>query len=131
MMSLSTLSSCTFICTSAFCTWCTARERWPTSSSRWRRYERSGQIASGTRNAPRSRPWLISCRIHWQSITSLLRPLTCFVARGFTRWTSNPAPSSTSNTGTQYTPVASIATVRTPHEPRNPAISFRSAVLVP
>ena len=131
MTSLSTLSSCTFICASAFCTWCTARERSPTSSSRWRRYARSGQIASGTRNAPRSRPWLISCRIHWQSLTSLLRPLTCFVARGFTRCTSRPDRSSTSNTGIQYTPVDSIATTSTPHDRSHAAIASRSRVNVP
>ena len=53
-MSLSMLSSCTLICSSAFCMWCTARERSPTISSRWRKYERSGQtpgctvVAKGT-----------------------------------------------------------------------------------
>lgn len=131
MTSLSTLSSCTFIWVRALWMWSTARERWPTSPSRWRRYERIAQTSSGTRNAPLSRPWLISCRIHWQSITSLLRPLTCLVARAFTRRTSSPARSSTSNAGIQYTPVDSIATSRTPHESSHSAIASRSAVNVP
>ena len=60
-----------------------------------------------------------------------MRPLTCFVARGFTRCTSKPACSSTSNAGIQYTPVASIATVRTPHSRSHPAIASRSSVNVP
>ena len=104
MMSLNTLSNCTFICVSAFCMYCTARLRSRTSWPRWRRYERIGHSASGARNAPRSSPKLISCRIHWRSSTSLLRPLTCFVARGFTRCTSKPARSSTSNTGSSTPP---------------------------
>ena len=131
MMSLSTLSNCTFICVSAFCMCCTARLRSRTSWPRWRRYERIGHSASGARNAPRSSPKLISCRIHWQSSTSLLRPLTCFVARGFTRCTSKPARSSTSNTGIQYTPVDSIATSRTPHADSHAAIASRSSVNEP
>ena len=64
-------------------------------------------------------------------MTSLLRPLTCFVTRAFTRCTSKPARSSTSNTGIQYTPVDSIATSRTPHEVSHAAIPSSSAVNVP
>ena len=64
-------------------------------------------------------------------MTSLLRPLTCLVARAFTRYTSKPARSSTSNTGIQYTPVDSIATSRTPHEASHCAIVSSSAVNVP
>ena len=73
----------------------------------------------------------MSCRIHWQSSTSLLRPLTCLVARGFTGCTSKPARSSTSNTGIQYTPVDSNATSRTPHAASHSAIASRAPVNVP
>ena len=56
MMSLSTLSNCTFICPSAFCMCCTARLRSRMSCPRWRTYERIGHSASGDRNAPRNSP---------------------------------------------------------------------------
>ena len=88
-------------------------------------------MRSAGRNAPLSRPKLINWRIHWQSSTSLLRPLTCFVARASTSCTSKPARSRTSNTGIQYTPVDSSATMSTPHDNSHAAIASRSSVKLP
>ena len=68
---------------------------------------------------------------NWQSMTSLLRPVTCLVARASTRCTSKPARSRISNTGVQYTPVDSSATSRTPHAVNHRAIASRSSVNVP
>ena len=54
-------------------------------------------IVGSERSRERPRVW--SCWIHWQSKTSLLRPGTFFLWRGFTRFTSTPCSASSSNGG--------------------------------
>ena len=52
------------------------------------------------------------------------------MCRALTRHTLNPRASSTSNTGIQYTPVLSIATVSTPHATSQSASACKSGVKV-
>src|SRR5258706_1079775 len=70
----------------------------------------------------------MSCCNHWQSSTSDLRPETFLTWRALTSSTAKPRASSSSNTGIQYTPVDSIATVSTPHALSQSAMRSRSAV---
>ena len=56
------------------------------------------------------------------------RPGTFLSLRGSTRMTSNPRSSNTPNSGIQYTPVDSIATVSTPQLVSQPASLYRSEV---
>ena len=72
----------------------------------------------------------MSCQIHWQSSTSDLRPETWRVARELTSRTSKPRASSTSNSGIQYTPVASIATISTLSEASQSASLYKSSLNV-
>ncbi len=58
------------------------------------------------------------------------RPGTFFTWRAFTRHTSNPRSSKTWNSGIQYTPVDSIATVLIPHCSSQSANAYRSCVNV-
>ena len=87
----------------------------------------SGPAAHGSRGAARS--WRSTARTPTAgpstaaSRTSVLRPGTALMCCGFTSFTSNPASSSTSHTGFQYTPVASIATAVTPSATSQPASS--------
>src|ERR1700737_4206508 len=58
------------------------------------------------------------------------RSLTDFRLDGFASTTSMPLASSTSSNGTQYTPVASTATVLTPHSMIQSASSYSPRVFV-
>src|SRR5688572_18312318 len=64
--------------------------------------------------APTQKPVLVELLEPRASLTSVLRPGTCFASRALTSSTSNPRASRISNTGIQYTPVDSIATVVMP-----------------
>jgi hypothetical protein len=101
------------------------------SVSRWRATARSTHTSALGRQAARSSPRLMSFCSHWQSCTSLLRPGTYFNCRASTSQTFSPCCSSTSNTGIQYTPVDSTATVSTPRLTSQAASAFRSSVIAP
>src|SRR5207245_9007918 len=60
---------------------------------RWRWRLRSRQIMSSGRKEALNNPKLCSCWIHWQSLTSVLRPGTWRRCRALTRNTSMPAAS--------------------------------------
>ncbi len=115
--------------------------RTPTADGRWRgvqlvelivwhrgaAHQQQATVADDARSSPR----LISFCSHWQSCTSLLRPGTYFICRASTNQTFSPCCSSTSNTGIQYTPVDSTATVSTPRPTSHAASAFKSSVIAP
>src|SRR5216684_9331733 len=70
----------------------------------------------------------MSCCSHWQSSTSDLRPETFWTCRALTRYTVKPRDSNSSNSGIQYTPVDSMATVSTAHAESHSAKASRSSV---
>ena len=79
-------------------------------------YVRYAATSAVGRSELRSKPNVCSNWIHWQSTMSVFRrSLTDFRLDGFARTTSIPRASRTSSSGMQYTPVASTATVVTPH----------------
>jgi len=82
------------------------------------------------RNAARSNP--TECRNcnHWHSCQSVRRPGTFFIWRAFTKQGRMPRCSRISNSGIQYTPVDSRATVVTPHCSSQSVKRSRSSVKV-
>src|SRR5215216_5207714 len=62
---------------------------------------------------------------------SVLRPLTFFVCRAFTRQTSNPFIINNPYNGFQYTPVLSMATLLIPHRFSHFTITSKSQVNAP
>ena len=76
---------------------------------RYRVRSRNLAISAGGMNEPRNSPHSSSWASHSESATSVLRPGRFRECAGFTNNNSNPASSSTCQTGFQYTPVASIA----------------------
>ena len=91
---------------------------------------RTAQMSCPGRKAARSNP--TECRNcnHWQSCQSVRRPGTFFMWRAFTKQGRMPGCSRISNSGIQYTPVDSRATVVTPHCSSQSVKRSRSSVKV-
>jgi len=91
---------------------------------------RTAQTSCPGRNAARSNP--TECRNcnHWHSCQSVRRPGTFFMWRAFTKQGRMPRCSRISNSGIQYTPVDSSATVVTPHCSSQSVKRSRSSVKV-
>ena len=75
---------------------------------------RTAQTSCPGRNAARSNPTECKNCNHWHSCQSVRRPGTFFMWRAFTKQGRMPRCSRISNSGIQYTPVDSSATVFTP-----------------
>jgi len=92
---------------------------------------RTAQTSCPGRNAARSNP--TECRNcnHWHSCQSVRRPGTFFMWRAFTKQGRMPRCSRISNSGIQYTPVDSSATVVTPHCSSQSVKRSRSSGKVP
>jgi hypothetical protein len=119
-----------FICVSALCMCCTCWLAAETNSFRCRSTVRTAQMSCPGRNAARSNP--TECRNcnHWHSCQSVRRPGTFFIWRAFTKQGRMPRCSRISNSGIQYTPVDSSATVVTPHCSSQSVKRSRSSVKV-
>jgi hypothetical protein len=91
---------------------------------------RTAQTSCPGRNAARRNP--TECRNcnHWHSCQSVRRPGTFFMWRAFTKQGRMPHCSRISNSGIQYTPVDSSATVVTPHCSSQSVKRSRSSVKV-
>src|SRR5215469_15383642 len=101
-----------------------------TNSLRCRNMVRTAQTSCPGRNAARSNP--TECRYcnHWHSCQSVRCPGTFFMWRAFTKQGRMPRCSRISNSGIQYTPVDSSATVVTPHCSSQSVKRSRSSVKV-
>ena len=101
-----------------------------TNSLRCRSRLRTAQTSCPGRNAARNNP--TECRNcnHWHSCQSVRRPGTFFMWRAFTKQGRMPRCSRISNSGIQYTPVDSRATVVTPHCSSQSVKRSRSSVKV-
>src|SRR5215471_877313 len=78
----------------------------------------------------RKSPTACRYRNHWQSETSVRRPGTFWKYRALTGHTSNPWVSRIWNSGIQYTPVDSMATVSIPQDVSQSANRWKSSVNV-
>jgi hypothetical protein len=101
-----------------------------TNSFRCRSRVRTAQMSCPGRNAARSNPTECKNCNHWHSCQSVRRPGTFFMWRAFTKQGRMPRCSRISKSGIQYTPVASSATVVTPHCSSQSVKRSRSSVKV-
>src|SRR5438552_740387 len=101
-----------------------------TSCLRVRVRSRSSWMGSGGTKLPRMRPWASQSAIHGASFTSLLRPGMLRMCLALAR-TSSKWPSSTCQTGFQYTPLDSMATCVQPWAVSQSLSASNSAVVVP
>jgi hypothetical protein len=101
-----------------------------TNPFRCRSRVRTAQMSCPGRNAARSNPTECKNCNHWHSCQSVRRPGTFFMWRAFTKQGRMPRCSRISKSGIQYTPVASSATVVTPHCSSQSVKRSRSSVKV-